>query len=77
MAAPIATSEPKGSSLARFRAFLKDVEIEAKKVNWPSKQELRESTLVVIATVAIVSAFIFVIDRIWDFVIRGLLSVGR
>ncbi len=35
-----------------------------KKVSWPKREELRESTLVVILTSAIFAAFVFVVDKI-------------
>jgi len=46
------------------REFLKDVRSESAKVSWPTRQELRDSTLVVIATVVIVTVFVGVVDRI-------------
>lgn len=52
------------SAVQRLSDFVKEVQIEARKVTWPSRSELRESTVVVLVTVAIVSAFIFVVDRI-------------
>ena len=46
------------------RDFLKDVRAEIAKVSWPTREELRDSTLVVIVTVLIVAAFVGVVDRI-------------
>jgi preprotein translocase subunit SecE len=43
--------------------YVKDVRIEMSKVSWPSRQELQESTLVVIVMVVIVSIFIGIVDR--------------
>ena len=48
----------------RIRSFVKDVQVEIRKVSWPTRQELRDSTLVVIATVLIVAAYIGVVDRV-------------
>jgi preprotein translocase subunit SecE len=48
----------------RLRGFVKDVRVEITKVSWPTRGELRASTVVVIATVLIVSAFIGLVDRI-------------
>ena len=48
----------------RARDFVKDVQVEVRKVSWPTRQELRDSTLVVIATVVIVAAYVGIVDRI-------------
>jgi len=42
--------------------FLKDVQIEMKKVIWPSREEVMNYTIVVLITVAVVSTFILVMD---------------
>ena len=47
----------------QVREFVKEVQVESTKVSWPSRNELRDSTLVVIVTVLIVSAFVGVVDR--------------
>jgi len=52
---------------SQLREFLKDVQTESAKVSWPSRQELRDSTIVVIITVIIVSAFVGIVDRILTF----------
>lgn len=52
-------------------AFLTDTVKEMKKVTWPSKDELRESTIIVLAVCGIISAFVFGVD--W--VISALMKV--
>jgi preprotein translocase subunit SecE len=49
--------------LDKAREFLKDARVEATKVTWPSREELKESTVVVVITVTIISVFIAVVDR--------------
>ncbi len=56
----------------RFREFVKDVRAESTKVSWPSRIELRDSTIVVIVTVIIVAAFIGVVDRVLSFGVTKL-----
>jgi preprotein translocase subunit SecE len=51
------------SWIDRFREFIKDVRAESAKVSWPSRAELRDSTIVVIVTVLIVAVFIGAVDR--------------
>ncbi len=42
--------------------FFNDVAKEMKKVTWPTKDELKESTIIVIVTCLILAAFTYVID---------------
>jgi preprotein translocase subunit SecE len=44
--------------------FFSDIVKEMKKVTWPKREELKESTIVVILTSLIFAAFVFVIDKI-------------
>jgi preprotein translocase subunit SecE len=55
--------------MERVREFFKDVRTESAKVSWPSRSELRDSTIVVIVTVMIVSAFVGVVDRVLSFLV--------
>jgi preprotein translocase subunit SecE len=48
--------------IEKIKGFFKDVKVEAKKVNYPSRDELTGSTWVVITTVIITSAFLGIID---------------
>lgn len=48
--------------LAQARQFLMDVSKEMKKVSWPTREQLRESTVVVIVTSLIIIGITFVID---------------
>ena len=52
------------SCLVRTREFFKEVQVEAAKVSWPARNEIRDSTAVVIVTILIVSLFIGIVDRI-------------
>jgi len=45
------------------RNFFADVAKEMKKVSWPTKEQLRESTIVVIITCVIISTIVFIIDQ--------------
>ena len=51
----------------RLREFFKEVRLEFWKISWPSRAELRDSTIVVIVTVMIVSAFVGIVDRVLSF----------
>ncbi len=56
----------------QVRDFVKDVQVESTKVSWPTRVELRDSTIVVIVAVLLISAFVGVVDRILAFAV-GLL----
>ncbi|HYJ33467.1 MAG TPA: preprotein translocase subunit SecE [Candidatus Binatia bacterium] len=43
--------------------YIKDVRVEMSKVSWPTREELRESTLVVIVMVFVIAIFIGIVDR--------------
>jgi len=48
----------------KIKNFFSDVKFEMEKVSWPSWDELKGSTFVVISFSIIVSLFLFFIDRI-------------
>lgn len=54
-------------------AFVTDVVKEMKKVTWPTKMELRDSTLVVLAVCGIISLFIYAVDWVVNKVITSIL----
>jgi preprotein translocase subunit SecE len=56
--------------IERIKAYLTDTRSELKKVTWPSRQELRESTQVVIVSTMIVTIFVGVVDQILSRIIK-------
>jgi preprotein translocase subunit SecE len=54
------------------REFFKEVQVEFGKISWPSRQELRDSTIVVIFTVLIVSAFVGAVDQLLNLFVHLL-----
>ena len=52
--------------------FFEDVVKEMKKVTWPTKAELKESTMVVIVVCLILAAFTYVIDMAVQAVFKGI-----
>jgi preprotein translocase subunit SecE len=60
--------------IEKARKFITDVIAEMKKVSWPTRNELRGSTLVVIVTVIIIAIFIGVVDRILSLGLERVLS---
>jgi preprotein translocase subunit SecE len=58
----------------RLIEFLKDTRVELTKISWPNRHELRESTVVVIITVVLITLFIGAVDQIFNFLWRSLLG---
>ncbi|MFC1553236.1 preprotein translocase subunit SecE [candidate division KSB1 bacterium] len=60
--------------IQKIKKFLSDVRFEMTKVSWPSFQELRGSTVVVIVVSIILSVYIFFVDfgltKIMTFLLR-------
>jgi preprotein translocase subunit SecE len=65
------------SLLVKAREFLKEVQVESTKVSWPTRNELRDSTIVVIVAVLIVSVFIGIVDRLLTFGVGSLFKLFR
>jgi preprotein translocase subunit SecE len=50
--------------MTQAREFVKEVEVESRKVSWPTRNELRDSTIVVIITVILLAVFVYIVDAI-------------
>lgn len=50
--------------IEKIQAFIQEVIFEFKKVSWPSWEELKGSTIVVLALTAFFCVFLFVADLI-------------
>lgn len=49
----------------KIGSFLREAVYELKKVIWPNKNELKNSTMTVISTIIIISVFIGLVDLIF------------
>ncbi len=56
--------------MKRVTEFLREVMAEIKKVTWPSRPELVESTFVVIVSVFAVTIFIGAVDWVFNLLLR-------
>lgn len=59
----------------RWYGFSSEVVAELKKVTWPTKDETRTATIVVIITTLIIAAILGVFDLVWGALTKLLLSV--
>ena len=53
-----------------FRKFLRDAQIEVRKVVWPTRQETWQTTLIVAVAVLIIGIMIWIIDMILSWLVR-------
>lgn len=60
----------KKKSGKKFSQFFKDLKSEVKKIVWPSKKQVKNNTAVVLAFMAMVGVFIWVLDWIFTTIIR-------
>ena len=63
-----------GRTKVGARQFLREVRQELKKVDWPTRQELGTYTVVVLVTVVVLGAFVFVLDLGFTKVVFDFLS---
>ncbi|SRR5579883_1149880 len=61
-----------------FADFLIATEAEMNKVSWTTKDDLVRATTVVLTTVVLMALFLFVVDRLWTFILHliGVLQFG-
>lgn len=69
-----AKSSSKSGEKKSIGKFLHEVRVELRKVTWPTRKELVQSTIVVLVAIAIMTAFVFVLDtafsRLIDLVVE-------
>jgi len=62
-------------NMTNFADFLIAVEAEMSKVSWPTRTELIRGSTVVLATLVILAALLFVFDLGWTFVFKQVLGI--
>ena len=58
----------------KFTNFFKDIKLEMMKVSWPTKDELIGSTIVVLASLAVLSLFIGACDIILSKIVNMIMT---
>ncbi len=61
----------------RFPVFLRDVRLEVKKTSFPSRQEVTNTTMVVVVVVAIFGVYLWVVDQVVFSVLNKVFTVFR
>ena len=62
--------KPSLNSMNKVTKFLKEARAELKKVSWPTREEVTNSTIVVIISVILVSIFLGIFDKIITEIVR-------
>jgi len=60
--------------MAKITEFIREARVELKKVSWPTRKELIDSTKVVLITSFILAVFIGLIDFLLSHLINALLG---
>ena len=68
----IAVAPRSEGPIERVRNFYHDVVSEMKKVSWPTRQEVINTTMVVIVAVVFFSIYMFVADIALTYLIKGI-----
>ena len=56
--------------IERIRLYLSETKTELKKVTWPSRQDLIDSTKVVIVATLIMTVFVGIVDQVLSRIIK-------
>ncbi len=65
-----------GNVFKKIGKFFRDVVSEMKKVAWPSRKQIINNTLIVLAVVLIAAVFIFGLDTLFGFILRLVLQTA-
>jgi preprotein translocase subunit SecE len=55
--------------------YLSEVSVEFKKISWPERQELLDSTVVVLSFIVIMAVVVLCCDKVIDFVLQLIYGV--
>ena len=75
MAKGTAVTASKPGFFDRISEFYQDVKVEMSKVTWPSKEDLKASTVIVLMVLAMFGIVIGVFDTVFQFVMFRILSL--
>ncbi len=73
-AAALIWRQPLLAFAVKSTAYIREVRVEVRKVSWPTWEDLRRSTMVIIVIVVIVGAIIGLMDLVFQWVLIDLFS---
>jgi preprotein translocase subunit SecE len=77
MAKQVVAAEHNPGLIERIKTFIEEVQVEMKKVTWPTMADLKVSTKVTMYLLLGMAALIFVYDQVFQNVVFQLLNLGR
>jgi len=63
--------------IEKARRFFTEVSVELKRTTWPSRLEVRGTTIVVIVTVFVFAVFLFAVDWVLSRGVNGIFDYFR
>jgi len=72
----MAQQEEKQSPFTKTKVFLKDVQMEMKKVAWPTKEEIKSSTSIVLLLLAVLAVVVAIMDFGFRTAVMMLMSLA-
>ena len=55
---------------------MREVDVERRKVVWPTRQETLQTTLIVVAVTIVVAIILFLMDTVFGGLVRWLIGMG-
>ena len=62
------------SRLADIQRFMREVQVETKKVVWPDRKETVQATVMVMLMVVLVAFFLWIVDTVLGVVVQKVIS---
>ena len=75
MARQVDTGEEKVGLIVRVKQFYQEVLTEMKKVTWPTQDELKTSTSVLMLLLVVSATVIYFYDVVFQFIVIGLFKI--
>lgn len=61
----------------RISRWFREMKSELKKVVWPTKSQMLNNTLIVLACVLVIGIFIVIFDQVGELVVQGLFKLAQ
>ena len=69
-------AEPGASKIRALGQYFEDAKAELGKVSWPTRKEIKATSIAVLILVVIMSIFLGIVDILLAKIVAGILSVG-
>ncbi len=66
----IASGSPERGLKNKTLGFFNDVAREMRKVSWPTRDELKDATIITLVVVIVLAAFVFGVDKIFEVILK-------